>query len=279
MIPVSQEQFDSSSSGSRPFALDVQKDDSSEANQSNNAPLYDRPPLAALATARSRFPAAHSQLFALPVATLAYQQHLKGGGNSSGHFNTKAMLNVLDSVSAPRAFSSAREGSFLAPFLAPRTTSVAGSEASSAGRKSSQSTTAVAPFAASHFEALEARAKHMCAHQRNTAALELLSALQGATRSCALPASTRQLLLDEAQVRLRGCQQPATALVPLLQCLAARHGQLFGAHHHAQALVSMAEVYFSWGQASHAAVLCRAALPKVMEHGTAQERGKVRGKV
>lgn len=272
-----QEQFDSSGSGSRPFALDLQQSDgvSQVKNQSRDstAPLF-RPPMAALAMARHRFPAADSKLFALPATLLAYQQHLKDGGRpSGGQSQIEAMLCVLDSVSPPRSFCSAREGSFLAPFLAPQT-SAAGSEASTTGKDSSQS--AAAPFEGSHFEALEARGKHMGAHHRYTATLELLSSLQSTSRNCALPATTSRLLLDEAHVRLHGCQQPAAALVPLLQCLAARDGQLIGAHRHARALVSLAGVYFSWGQASHAAALCRAALPKVMEHGTANERGKVR---
>jgi len=251
-----QGRVDQNGGGSRPFALDLD----AGACSLNAYGLF-RPPLAAVALERRRLPAAHGTLFAAPAALLAHARHLNSRGAPHNQ-SAGAMLDVLDSVSPPRAFCSAREGSFLAPWA----------------RDADQDPSAAAPLADAHFEALAARCAHLMAYGRFAAALELAAALQAAARAAALPAPASRLLLLEAAARLGARQHPAAALGPLVQCLATSSGAAFGwahQHTHAQALVLLAEVHFRLGHAAHAAALCRGALPKVMEHGTADERGKV----
>lgn len=104
--------------------------------------------------------------------------------------------------------------------------------------------------------------------------------LQSACRERALPAPTAQLLLLESSIRFAACpSQPIPVLSPLLRCLAVTGGAENGAtfalpSYHALALVQLGAVYLHLGYAKHATALIRGAMPKVMEHASAAERGK-----
>lgn len=104
--------------------------------------------------------------------------------------------------------------------------------------------------------------------------------LQSACRERALPAPTADLLLLEASVRFAACpSHPISVLSPLLRCLAVAGGAETGAtfalpRHHALALVQLGGFYLQLGYAKHATALIRGAMPKIMEHASAAERGK-----